>query len=207
MLRILGRPTSINVRKVIWSAAEIGIDFCIEEQWAATANVKSPEFLALNPNGLVPVIKDENGILWESNTICRYLAAEHKREDLLPIEPFARAEVEKWMDWQAGDLNSAWRNAFMWLVRQDPAFDHATNVERSVKHWNSLMELLDAQLSDQRNYITGDQFSLADVALGLAIQRWKLTPIDRPETMYVNAYAKRLADRAAAKQWIATDIP
>jgi glutathione S-transferase len=207
MLRILGRPTSINVRKVIWSAAEIGIDFYIEDQWAATASVKSPEFLALNPNGLVPVIEDENGFLWESNTICRYLAAAHNREDLLPVEPFARANVEKWMDWQAGDLNSAWRNAFMCLVRQDPAFNDARNVEQSTKQWNALMELLDAQLSDQRDYVTGDQFSLADVGLGLAVQRWKLTPIARPETIYVDAYAKRLADRTAAKRWIATDIP
>lgn len=207
MLAVLGRITSINVRKVIWTAAEIGVDFQHEDQWAETASVRSGVFLELNPNGLVPVIRDERGTLWESNTICRYIAAKYGRFDLLPEDPFARAEVEKWMDWQATSLNGAWRNAFMWLVRRDPHFDNAADVERSIAIWNENMLLLEAQFADDRRHITGAEFTLADIVLGLSIQRWKLTPIPRPETRKLDAYAKRLADRPAVRAWIASDIP
>src|SRR6266545_7256586 len=101
MLRILGRTSSINVRKVLWTAAETGLAFEHEAEWAATRDTWSPEYLALNPNGLVPVLICDEGVLWESNTICRYLAARARRTDLLSATPFARAEVEMWMDWQA----------------------------------------------------------------------------------------------------------
>src|SRR5215204_4870318 len=104
MLRILGRPASINVRKVLATADEIGLAHRHEPQWTTPqAPGRSPEFLRMNPNGQVPVIEDENGVLWESNTICRYLVGKHGREDLLPSGPAARARVEMWLDWQATD--------------------------------------------------------------------------------------------------------
>lgn len=129
MLRILGRPISINVRKVLWAAAEAGLAFDHEPEWAASRDVNSPEFLALNPNGLVPVLVSDEGVLWESNTICRYLAGRAGRSDLLPAAAFARAEVEKWMDWQATELNGAWGPAFLALVRRHP--DHVGDEGRS----------------------------------------------------------------------------
>ncbi|MFN7635271.1 MAG: glutathione S-transferase [Acetobacteraceae bacterium] len=122
MLRILGKATSINVRKVLWTCAEIGRPFIREDWGNGFADTSAPTFLALNPNGLVPVLVDGETVLWESNTICRYLAAVAERSDLLPTSPAARARVEQWMDWQATDLNSAWRGAFMGLVRRDPAY-------------------------------------------------------------------------------------
>lgn len=108
-MRLLGRTSSINVRKVMWTAAEIGLDYDHDATWAtAEAPTSSPEFLRLNPNGLVPVWCDDLGPLWESNTICRYLAGRHGRPDLLPTSAHERALVERWMDWGAGDLNAAW---------------------------------------------------------------------------------------------------
>jgi glutathione S-transferase len=108
MLRILGRTSSINVRKALWTAHECGLPFVQEPEWAAERSSREPAFLALNPNGLVPVLITEGGVLWESNTIARYLAGLAGRDDLLPAAPFARAEVERWMDWQATELNRAW---------------------------------------------------------------------------------------------------
>src|SRR5947209_7942524 len=106
--RLLGRPNSINVRKVIWTLAELEITYVHESDWATPQRPTSlPEFRSLNPNGLVPVIVDENGPLWESNTIIRYLAAKHGRTDLLPESAAARAKVEMWMDWAATDVNNA----------------------------------------------------------------------------------------------------
>ena len=113
MLKILGKSPSINVRKVLWTCAELGLPY-EQEQWGAGFQATDdPAFKALNPNALVPVIVDGEVVLWESNTICRYLARRQGRSDLLPTDAFARAKVEQWMDWQAGELNNAWRVAFM----------------------------------------------------------------------------------------------
>ena len=120
-LRILGKPISINVRKVLWLCDELALPCELEAWGAGYRDPDTPEFRALNPNAMVPVIVDGDAVLWESNTICRYLAGKAMRDDLLPREPLARARVEQWMDWQGGDLNNAWRYAFMGLVRLSPA--------------------------------------------------------------------------------------
>lgn len=199
-MRILGRPGSINVRKVLWTAKEIGAHFVHEPAWGAEKDLRSAEFLALNPNGQVPVLVDGDRILWESNTICRYLAGRSGRTDLLPAEPGARAEVEKWMDWQATDLNGAWRSAFMALVRNSR--DHAADpagIERSVTQWNALMTMLDDRIGETGAYIVGETFTLADIVLGLSLQRWLLTPIYRPSTPNLDAYRERLIARPGAR--------
>src|SRR3954468_18388562 len=103
-VRVLGQLSSINVRKVLWTCAELDLHF---------EHVESdPQLLAKNPNRLVPVIQDGSFVLWESNTICRYLANRQARATLLPREPETRALVEQWMDWQATALNPAWRYSF-----------------------------------------------------------------------------------------------
>lgn len=206
-MRILGRPGSINVRKALWTAKEAGIPFVHEAGWGSERDLRSAEFLALNPNGQVPVLVDGDRILWESNTICRYLAGRSGRTDLLPVEPGARAEIEKWMDWQATDLNGAWRTAFMALVRNSP--DHAGDaaaIERSIAQWNALMVLLDGRIGETGAYATGQVFTLADIVLGLSLQRWLLTPIDRPATPHLDAYRQRLIQRPAARD-LDPDMP
>jgi glutathione S-transferase len=118
MLRVLGRSTSINVRKVLWLCAELDLLIDHEEWSDGERSNRSDEFKQWNPNGLVPVINDGDFVLWESNAICRYLAAQHGREDLLPIDLRQRALVEQWMDWQTTQLNNSWRYAFFALVRK-----------------------------------------------------------------------------------------
>lgn len=205
MLRVLGRTSSINVRKVLWTAAEAGVAIAHEDAWAGERPTSDPGFLTLNPNGLVPVLVTERGPLWESNTICRYLAGLAGRDDLLPREPFARAEVEKWMDWQASELNAAWRPAFMALVRGAPA--PADEIERSVSAWNGLMLRLEQRIAETGAYAAGDRFTLADVVLGLSLQRWLLTPTPRPPTPALLAYRARLQARPAAQAWVSPDTP
>lgn len=112
--KVLGRTSSINVRKVLWTLDELGLAYEREDWGAGFASTKDPKFLAMNPNALVPVLIDEHGPLWESNTICRYLAT---GAPLLPEGRRAHAIVEQWMDWQATELNLAWRYAFAGLVR------------------------------------------------------------------------------------------
>jgi glutathione S-transferase len=197
MLQVLGRPNSINVRKVLWLADELDLDVTLEPWGAGVRATGEPAFLALNPNGLVPVLIDHGFVLWESNTICRYLAACEQREDLLPGAPRERALVEQWMDWQAGELNNAWRYAFMHLVRQSPAHTDAQAVQASIALWHRHMAMLDAQLQRTGAFVAGPGFTLADVVLGLSACRWMLTPMPRPDLPAVAAWLQRLQQRPA----------
>lgn len=191
MLKILGKAASINVRKVLWTCAELGLAFEREE-----ADTRSAEFAALNPNAMVPVLIDGDFVLWESNTICRYLANREHADALLPADPRQRARVEQWMDWQAGELNNSWRYAFMALVRQSAAHQDAALIAAGVAGWNRHMGILARQLeSTGASFVCGDQFTLADVVLGLSTHRWLAAPIERPSLPAIEAYYERLSQR------------
>jgi glutathione S-transferase len=207
MLQILGRPNSINVRKVLWTCTELGLAYELLPWGAGVRDTADPQFMALNPNGLVPVLRDGDFVLWESNTICRYLAAGAHRHDLLPAQPRERAIVEQWMDWQAGELNNAWRYAFMHLVRKSPAHADAAAATASAQQWNRHMTMLDAQLARTGAHVAGAGFTLADVVLGLAACRWRLTPIQRPELPAVADWLARLRERPAFLQHADNGVP
>ena len=185
-LRILGKASSINVRKVLWTCEEIGI--------AYTRADDGPE-MARNPNGLVPVIVDGDFVLWESNTIIRYLANKWAAHALLPAEPRARADVDRWIDWQATELNNAWRYAFSAIVRRNPAFDDIPQIEASKRQWAKMMGILEGQLVGTGGFVAGPAFTLADIPIGLSINRWFMTPMERPPLPAVSAYYERLGDR------------
>jgi glutathione S-transferase len=195
------------VRKVLWTCAEIGLDYT-QEQWGA--GFRSPEeagFRALNPNAMVPVIQDDGFVLWESNTICRYLAGKHARHDLLPDQPRRRAEVEKWMDWQATELNNSWRYVFMARVRNSPQHTDAQAIAAGEANWHRHMAILDAHLAGGEGYAAGAQFTLADVVLGLSVNRWYMTPMERPALPAVAAYYERLSQRTGYQQHGRNGLP
>jgi glutathione S-transferase len=180
---------------VLWTCAEIGLPFEREDWGIGFQPTSDPTFTALNPNALVPVVRDGDFVLWESNTICRWLAAEHGRDGLLPSAPRDRALVERWMDWQATEINSAWRYAFYALVRKSEQHKDEKEIEASVQQWNRTMSLLDAQLKSTGAYAAGGHFTLADVVLGVSTHRWLSTPIERPALAHVAAYYQRLRAR------------
>lgn len=201
MLRILGKASSINVRKVLWTCAELEIPFIREDWGAGFRSTRDPAFLALNPNAMVPVLVDGDVVLSESNTICRYLATRYGGDGaLLPREPVARARVEQWMDWQATELNNAWRYAFMALVRRSPAHADAAQIELSIAQWNRHMGILEGQLEKTGAYAAEAGFSLADIVLGLSLNRWLMTPMARPaDYPALHAYAELLRLRPACR--------
>jgi glutathione S-transferase len=205
MLKILGRISSINVRKVTWACGEIGIPYEREDWGAGFKSAQSPEFLALNPNGLIPVVIDENGPLWESNAICRYLAAKHRRTDLLPEDPHRRAVVDQWMDWQATEFNYSWRYAVMALVRKHPDYKDEDQIEASLKAWRDKIAVIEGQI--KAPFLTGDSFTIADIVVGLSINRWLKTPRTHGEFPEVRAYVERLMQRPAALAHAGFDLP
>jgi len=189
MLALYGKPTSINVRKVLWLCA--GLDLAVRHHAAPDAEL----LRGLNPNAQVPVLREGDFVLWESNSICRYLAARAGREDLLPRAAQARARVEQWMDWQASDLNSAWRHVFMARVRQHPDYPDDARAEASLAQWNRLMGVLEAQLAATDAYVAGSTFTLADIVLGLSTQRWRSTPGSKPALPHLVAWFERLREQ------------
>lgn len=198
-LRVLGRASSINVRKVLWTCGELEVGFEHVEEDAA--------LLAQNPNAMVPVIQDGDFVLWESNTICRYLAARHPRNALLPEDLRGRALVEQWMDWQATELNPAWRYAFLALVRRSPDHTAAREIAASIASWHRHMRILDEHLAKGGQFITGEFFTLADVVIGLSTHRWLLSPIERPHLDSLLGYYQRLSVRPAFRAHVDPGVP
>lgn len=209
MLQLLGRSASINVRKVLWLCAELDLPYEHQPWGSGSLSTQDPQFLALNPNGMVPVIRDGSFVLWESNAICRYLAA-REQSPLLPAELQARARVEQWMDWQATELNNSWRHAFMGLVRQSPQHADPAAIQAGVANWNRHMALLERQLQQTGAYAIGAQFTLADIVLGLSTHRWFMAPLEpfgRPELPAVAAYYERLTERAGFREHGRNGVP
>jgi glutathione S-transferase len=189
MLTILGKLPSINVRKVLWTCRLLELPYELEPWGKGERDPNVPEFLALNPNAQVPVLRDGDTVLWESNTICRYLAHD---SFLLPADRLQRARIEQWMDWQATELNPAWRAPAMTLLRGATHFS-ADEVAAGVRAWNAKMTLLEGHLERSGSYVAGDTFSLADVVIGVSVHRWRATPIERVELPAVAAYMERLS--------------
>jgi glutathione S-transferase len=205
MLRILGKRQSINVRKVLWACNEIGLDY-VQEEWGAGARSTSdPEYLALNPKALVPVVVDDGEVLTESNSIVRYLAAKHRRADLLPLDARARARVEEMMDWQATELNWSWRVAFQAIVRRHPCAGTAEQVRKSLGEWSATMQLLERRLAGEGPHVCGETFTVADIAIGLSVNRWFQTPMEQPDMPLARSYLERLMRRPAAKTYLGGD--
>jgi glutathione S-transferase len=199
MLAIIGKPASINVRKVLWTCVELNLPFARVE-W-------HEDHAALNPNRMVPVLVDAGFVLWESNAICRYLCAREGAGALLPPDARARARVEQWMDWQATELNNAWRYAFMALVRNSAAHSDPVHIAASVAAWNRHVGILDAHLAATGAWVAGEHFTLADIVVGLSLNRWSMTPMARPDYPHVAAYLARLAERPGYRAWCANGIP
>lgn len=202
MMKLYGKPTSINVRKVLWTLAELNMPAELIPCGSGFAPIDSAEFRQLNPNALVPVLQDGDFVLWESNSICRYLVRKSGHQSLLGSDLQQMAKVEQWMDWQACELNPAWRYAFMALVRKHADFTDPALITQSVQQWQQKLQILDAELGKTGAYICGEDFTLADILLGLSLNRWLQTPITaRADLPQLAAYQQRLAQRPAAQQF------
>jgi glutathione S-transferase len=195
MLKILGRTSSINVRKVLWACAELDLAYEREDWGTGFRATSEPEFQALNPNRLVPVIQDGDFVLWQSNSIIRYLAATYGAEVFYPTAPRERARVDQWIDWQATELNISWSYAFLGLSRRSPAHQDPAAIAASCAAWAGTMAILERQLQTTGAFVAGERFSLADIPVGLSVHRWFGTPMTRPDYPAVSAYYERLSQR------------
>jgi glutathione S-transferase len=161
--------------------------------------VKTPHYLALNPNALVPTIEDDGLVLWESNAIVRYLAAKHAAGSLWPDDLKVRAEADRWMDWSTTTFWPALRVLFLGMIRTAPAERDPQALEASRVKTAEVLRIVDAHLKT-RAYLGGEAFTMGDIALGCGIWRWMELPIERPALAEVQRWFDSLARRPAYKK-------
>jgi glutathione S-transferase len=199
MLKIWGRLSSVNVQKVVWCADEIGLAYERIDAGGKFGGNDTAEFLARNPNGLVPVIDDDGFVLYESNAIVRYLAARHSVDSLWPRDLRARADVDRWMEWQSTAFTPAMWAAFWQLVRTPADKRNAAAIEESRVKGEKCAGVLDAHLAD-RAFLTGDVFTAADIVVGCASHRWLNLPLPRVARPHLQRWYAQLKSRPASRQ-------
>lgn len=199
MLKIWGRISSVNVQKVVWCAEEIGLAYERVDVGGKFGGNDTPEYLAKNPNGLVPVIEEDGFVLYESNAIVRYLAARHSAGRLWPEELRARADVDRWMEWQSTAYTPAMWAAFWQLIRTPAEKRDAAAVEASRARTEKLSGILDAHLASRR-FLAGDAFSTADIVVGCAAHRWLHLPLARTPRPNLERWYGELKSRPASAQ-------
>lgn len=208
LMRILGRVTSINVRKVLWTAGELGLAYEREDWGMPIKDPKVPEFLALNPNGQVPVlVEDDGSVLWESNAIMAYLTQKTGDETLFPTDLSGRGQVLQWLFWQATELNPPWGYAVNALIRNTPGYDDPAKIADSMQRWTTVMAILEGHLNGGCQFVAGDGFTIADIAIALSIHRWMMIPHDKARFDAIAAYYERLKARPAAISWMGAATP
>ena len=209
-LRVLGRANSFNVRKVLWVCDEIGIPYTREDFGRGFAPTNTADFLKLNLTGQVPVVIDGGLVMRESNSIVRYLAAKHKAVSLYPEDPEGRQGIEQWMDWVAYDVTHALRGAFLGGQLGEFPYDHPWYVEQGQKELIHVIGLLNNHLSDHGPYVMGDHFTIADIPMGLVVNRWfSLTheSLKRPDYHAVASYYELMTERPAFRRHGRNGLP
>lgn len=197
MLIIWGRLNSHNVKKVVWMAEEAGILY--ERRDIGGSFGFTDDYIAKNPNKLIPTIEHHGFILWESNAILRYMAAQFAGE-FWPPDLEKRASADRWMDWQFSYADSQ-RDAFLNLVRRTPGERDAAAVAASVKRSGEMMAILDAALAKQK-WLSGDDFGIGDIPMGVYAHSWFTLDIERPERPHVANWYERLKARPGYARFV-----
>ena len=196
MLKVWGRNNSVNVQKVLWCCNEMGIAYERLDAGGAFGVVNTPQYRALNPNGLVPTIEDCPFVMWESNAIVRYLCAKHSAGRLWPEDLKVRAEADMWMDWQNSVFWPSFRPLFWSLVRTPVEQRDAQAMQESHQATAEVLGYLDAHLRN-RSYIAGDDLTMGDIPIGCGIWRWFGLQIERPELPHLQRWFDLLRQRPA----------
>ena len=201
MLKIWGRTTSINVQKVMWAVGELKLPHERVDIGGSFGKNNEPAYLAMNPNGLVPTLEEDGFILWESNSIVRYLAAKFGAGTLEPADLRARASASRWMDWQLTVCAPAIHPLFWGLIRTAPEKrDHAA-INAAREKMAGLMKILDAQLGKSA-HVAGATFSMGDIPVGLITYRFRKLAPDQPKLSNLERWYAGIEQRPAFQQHV-----
>jgi len=204
MITLWGRLNSINVQKVVWALEELELPYERIDAGRGFGVNDTPEYRRMNPNGLIPTIDDDGFVLWESNAIVRYLAAGRSEGDLWPSDLRRRADADRWMDWQATAFTPAFGPIFHGLVRT-PGSRPREAIEAAIAASEEMAAILDGALADSP-YLTGDAFTMGDLAAGCAAHRWLNLPIARTPRPHLERWHRTLLSRPAAQTVLTTPL-
>lgn len=197
MLILWGRITSINVQKAVFALGEAGVAFERRDVGGAFGGLQTPEYKAMNPNAMIPVLQDGDLAIWESNAIVRYVAARYGEGALWPRDPGARAQADAWSDWQQTVVGASMGPAFLGLIRTPPEKRDMAAIEASIAKTEAAFDLLDAHLARSR-HVGGDTFTFADVVLTPSAHRWLHMPVERKARPALERWYAAMAARPAA---------
>ena len=205
-LRIWGRVNSSNVRKVLWCAEELGLAYEQVDAGGAFGVVDSAAYRALNPNGRVPMIEDDGFVLWESNAIVRYLVARHASGSAwYPDDVQARAGADRWMDWTTSTFAGPFRDVFWGVLRTPAAEQDWARIHAARDVCGELLRVADAALA-RSPFLSGAEPGMGDIPLGSFIYAWFEMPVERPVLPHLEAWYRRLSERAAYRSAVMTAL-
>ncbi|HEX5508893.1 MAG TPA: glutathione S-transferase family protein [Pseudolabrys sp.] len=198
MIKMWGRTTSSNVQKAMWAVGELGLPCERIDVGGKFGKNKEAPYLAMNPNGLVPTLEEEDGFtLWESNSVVRYLASKYDKNNVIePKDPKARARASMWMDWQLSVVGPAIFGAFWGLIRTPPEKRDETAIKTSQEKTTAAMKILDAQLA-RTQFVAGDSFSYGDIPVGIMCYRYVQLVPGRPSTPNLDRWYAAISGRKA----------
>ena len=203
MRRLLGRANSSNVMKVIWLLEELGLPYERADVGGPFGGTDTPEYVAMNPNRVVPTLVEGDFVLWESNAILRYLASANVQDSpLWPRDARARASIDRWMDWQQTTLNRPQSTVFQGLVRTAPEQRDRAAIAAAAVEIGRVWGMLDGVLG-RVPYVAGPEFTLADIALGVHVHRWFSFELDKPDLQHLRGWYDRLLTRPAYRAHVA----
>jgi glutathione S-transferase len=203
MLKVLGRKNSSNVQKTMWAVGELGIAYERADVGMEFGGNDEPAYRAMNPNGLVPTIQEGDFVLWESNSIIRYLAARHGPGTLEPADPRSRAVASQWMDWQISVFLPAFTKVFWGLVRTPPDKRDLAAIAAAKSNSIDAAKILDAALA-RNAYLAGNSFSMGDIPMGVFIYRFRALVPERPPLPNLERWYAAIETRPAYQEHVAS---
>jgi glutathione S-transferase len=203
-IRIWGRSNSVNVQKVLWCLRELNLSYERIDAGMAFGRNHDPDYLAMNPNGRVPTLVDDDFVLWESNSIMRYLVLAYGNgSPVYPEAPKHRAGVDRWLDWTLSTLQPVDRPVFWALVRTPVEKRDQVAIQKDADAEAIQWRIVENQLASRR-FIEGDEFTLADIALGAYARRWfGVEGIRKPQLPHLERWFAQFAERPGFKQFVA----
>ena len=202
MLTVWGRASSSNVQAVLWCVAELGIEHERIEAGFTYGVVDTPDYLAMNPNGTVPTVRDGGSPIWETGAILRYLAGSYGDERFWPRSPGERAQVDKWAEWSKVNAAASFTAPVFWRVVRTPAARRDPEAIRAaVLDCERVLGIADAQLA-RSEYLAGEHLTLADIQLGHVLYRYHTIDIERAGLRHLRRYYDALTERPAYRSTV-----
>ncbi|HUB96941.1 MAG TPA: glutathione S-transferase [Stellaceae bacterium] len=207
MLKIWGRASSANVMKVLWCCTELNERYERLDVGGPYGGNDEPAYRAMNPNGRVPTVEENGVVMWESNSVVRYLCTTRRAEKLYPTDPGKRSFVERWMDWQLAHCGPDTTPLFMGYVRTPPEKRDPAALERARKVAIPTWQIAEDWLAHQKwPYLAGQDFTIGDIPVAIFARRWFAFPIERPSMPHLEAWYDRVKTRPGFVEHIAVPM-